>query len=101
MHEYNSKFYGFLASFAETSAEQVIPLLKAVLPISSVADFGCGQGAWLSVWRKMGANVLGIDGPYVDQRQLMIDAHEFHSADLGDPLRLGRRFDLVQSLEVA
>ena len=101
MHEYNENFYRYIASFAVRSAEQIVPLLSAVLPIKSVVDFGCGQGAWLSVWRKAGARVMGVDGPYVDQRHLMIDAYEFRAADLSRPIDLGRRFDMVQSLEVA
>jgi SAM-dependent methyltransferase len=101
VHEYNADFYRYVASFAVRSAEHVVPLLTALLPINSVADFGCGQGAWLSVWRKAGAQVFGVDGAYVDRRHLMIDPQEFHSADLGQPIDLGRRFDLVQSLEVA
>ena len=101
LHEYNADFYGFLTSFAVRSAEQIVPLLTAELTIGSVADFGCGQGAWLSVWRKAGAAVVGVDGPYVDRRHLMIEQSEFRAADLGSPIALGRRFDLVQSLEVA
>ena len=31
----------------------------------------------------------------------MIDADEFRAADLSQPIDLGRRFDVVQSLEVA
>jgi SAM-dependent methyltransferase len=101
LHEYGDDFYRFLASFAIRSAEQIVPLLSALLPINSVVDFGCGQGAWLSVWRKAGATVMGVDGPYVDQKHLMIDADEFRAADLSQPIDLGRRFDVVQSLEVA
>jgi SAM-dependent methyltransferase len=101
VHEYDADFYRFLASFAAGSAEQIVPLLTAALVINSVADFGCGQGAWLSVWRKTGAVVMGVDGPYVDRRHLMIDQHDFRSADLSERIDLGRRFDLVQSLEVA
>ena len=101
LHEYNADFYGFLTSFAVRSAEQIIPLLTAELTIGGVADFGCGQGAWLSVWRKAGAAVVGVDGPYVDRGHLMIEQGEFRAADLGSPIDLGRRFDLVQSLEVA
>jgi hypothetical protein len=44
---------------------------------------------------------MGVDGPYVDQRHLIIDADEFRAADLSRPIDLGRRFDVVQSLEVA
>jgi hypothetical protein len=57
LHEYGDNFHRFLASFAVRSAEQIIPLLNTLLPINSVVDFGCGQGAWLSVWRKAGAKV--------------------------------------------
>ena len=101
LHEYGDNFYRFLASFAVRSAEQIIPVLNALLPINSVVDFGCGQGAWLSVWRKAGAKVMGVDGPYVDQQHLMIGADEFRGADLSRTIDLGRRFDVVQSLEVA
>jgi SAM-dependent methyltransferase len=101
VHEYNSDFYRFLASFARQSAEQIVPLLTASIPIQSVADFGCGQGAWLSVWRKTGAVVMGVDGPYVNPEHLMIHPHEFRIADLSQRVDLGRQFDLVQSLEVA
>jgi SAM-dependent methyltransferase len=99
--QYGDEFYGFLSSFATRSAELVVPLLTQALPIGSVADFGCGQGAWLSVWRRLGATVIGLDGDYVDRRRLLIEEGEFRTADLGRPLDLGRRYDLVQSLEVA
>ena len=101
MYEYDDNFYRYVASFAVRSAEQIVPVLSALLPINSVVDFGCGQGAWLSVWREAGARVTGVDGPYVDQQHLMIDADEFHAADLSQPIDLARRFDVVQSLEVA
>jgi SAM-dependent methyltransferase len=101
MYEYKDHFYRFLASFAVRSAEQTVPVLCGLLPINSVVDFGCGHGAWLSVWRKAGARVMGVDGPYVDPQHLMIDADEFWAADLTRPFVLGQRFDLVQSLEVA
>jgi Methyltransferase domain len=101
VHEYDADFYRFLASFAVQSAEEIVPLLRTQLRINNVADFGCGQGAWLSVWRKSGASVMGVDGPYVDRCHLMIRTDEFRPADLSQPIDLGRRFDLVQSLEVA
>jgi Methyltransferase domain len=101
LHEYDADFYGFLASFAVRSAEAIVPLLKTLLPIDSVVDFGCGQGAWLSVWRGAGVKVVGVDGPYVDRQHLMIEGDEFRAADLSQEIDLGRRFDLVQSLEVA
>jgi SAM-dependent methyltransferase len=101
MYEYSADFYRYLASFAARSARVVVPHLTAVLPVRSVVDFGCGQGAWLSVWRDAGASVVGVDGPYVDRGRLLIDGDLFQPADLAEPIDLGRRFDLVQSLEVA
>lgn len=72
-----------------------------LLPVTSVLDVGCGQGAWLEVWREHGARVVGVDGDYVRADQLLIDAEDFVPFDLGGRLDLERRFDLVQSLEVA
>jgi len=101
MHEYGNDFYAFLSSFAVRSAQRVVPVVKAATGAASVADFGCGQGAWLSVWQAAGAEVQGVDGPYVDRGRLLIPAERFTPADLAAPIDLGRRFDLVQSLETA
>jgi hypothetical protein len=46
-------------------------------------------------------DVVAIDGDYVKPDQLVIPAANFRAADLSQPLDLGRKFDLVQSLEVA
>jgi 2-polyprenyl-3-methyl-5-hydroxy-6-metoxy-1,4-benzoquinol methylase len=101
VHEYGTDFYRFLASFAVRSAQRIVPKLTAAIPVCNVVDFGCGQGAWLSVWAAAGAAVTGVDGPYIDRRSLLIDLRDFHPADLSAPIDLGRQFDLVQSLEVA
>ena len=101
MYQYQADFYRYLASFAIRSAKRVVPQLAGVLPIRSVVDFGCGQGAWLSVWQNAGVSITGVDGFYVDRRHLLIDPAHFHAADLNEPIDLGRRFDLVQSIEVA
>lgn len=101
MYEYRADFYRYLASFAIRSAKRVVPQLAGVLPIRSVVDFGCGHGAWLSVWQSVGVSITGVDGSYVDRRHLLIDAAHFHAVDLTEPIDLGRRFDLVQSIEVA
>lgn len=63
MYEYGSDFYRFLASFAIRSAERIVPKLTAAVKSNSVVDFGCGQGAWLSVWANAGAPVAEVDGP--------------------------------------
>ena len=101
MHQYGDDFYAFLSSFAVRSAEQIVPLVLAAGGAASVADFGCGHGAWLSVWRVAGLQVQGIDGPYVERAKLLIPDANFTPADLAAPISLGRRFDIVQSLETA
>jgi hypothetical protein len=42
-----------------------------------------------------------VDGPYVDERRLLIDIGEFRVVDLVAPIGFAMQFDLVQSLEVA
>jgi hypothetical protein len=96
---------GFFAAFAESSmrsAAIAVPLVKSLFPVGSVADFGCGPGAWLAAWQRLGVeDIIGCDGPYLDRASLQFDASLFVAADLATAVRLGRRFDLVQSLEVA
>ena len=99
---YDQAFFDYVNSGATRSAQAVLPLLHAVLPVGSVLDVGCGAGAWLSVWRQLGVqDVLGLDGDYVDRKRLLVPGTAFRAADLVRPFDCGRRFDLVQSLEVA
>src|SRR4029077_12507822 len=85
LYKYDGGFYDFLSSFALESARRVVPRLATPLPLRSVVDFGCGQGAWLRAWFETGADVMGVDGPYVDRRHMLIDAANFCAADLADP----------------
>ncbi len=74
----------------------------AKLPIASVLDLGCAAGTWLRAWKDNGATeVLGIDGHHLPATKLHIEQNEFNRHDHIQPIRLGRKFDLVQSLEVA
>lgn len=102
MYEYGSRFFDHVTAGAADSARALIPILCDQLKIDSVLDLGCGQGAWLNVWEDHGVDdVFGIDGLYVDQEKLLIDRSSFQSGDLNSAIRLGRKFDLVQCLEVA
>jgi hypothetical protein len=57
---------------------------------------------WVADWRKRGvAEALGIDGDYVLRDTLLIPASAFLAADISQQVRLGRKYDLVQCLEVA
>jgi 2-polyprenyl-3-methyl-5-hydroxy-6-metoxy-1,4-benzoquinol methylase len=80
----------------------IVPLVTELTRPKSVVDVGCGTGIWLSVFRKLGVqDILGIDGEWVDIRTLRIPRERFQTADLSEPLRPERGFDLVISLEVA
>lgn len=101
MYQYDKTFYDLAARFAEQSARRVVPIVQEAVRAASVVDFGCAEGAWLKVWKENGAEILGVDGDYVKPERLMVARGEFVPADLNGPIRLGRRFDLAQSLETA
>jgi hypothetical protein len=101
-HSYDDRFFDYIGRGARRSARHIIPFLRQHLRVSSLLDFGCGRGVWLNEWRRSGIeDVLGVDGDYVSADRLVIPRERFAAHDLSEPISLGRRFDLVQSLEVA
>lgn len=83
-------------------AEIILPLVFKEISPRSVVDVGCGTGTFLAACEKLGvADILGVDGDYVDRSMLRIKPEQFLAADLSKPLSLGKRFDLVICLEVA
>jgi len=99
---YTPGFYAGIVPGARRSAHVVVPLLLELARPKSVIDVGCGVGTWLSVFQQHGVeDVFGVDGPHVSIDALEISAGLFRAVDLRQPLRVGRRFDLVMSLEVA
>ena len=100
-YRYDDRFLDYAANTSDYSARKVISLLQLLGPINSVLDVGCARGTWLRAWSQSGANeICGVDGHYADTAPLLIDRSRFVSADLTAELKLGRQFDLVQSLEV-
>ena len=100
--EYNSSFFDSLSPGSRASAATVIPLVERLTGAGSVLDVGCGVGSWLAEWESQGvSDVFGIDGEYVAESALEIAPEKFQSRNLRNPFSLGRRFDLVQCLEVA
>ena len=101
-HIYDEHFMDYTGDSSRHSATVVAGLLRAPLDIGSVLDVGCATGTWLRAWSEAGVgDIQGVDGDYVDRSRLRIDGSCFRSADLSQTLSLGRRYDLVQSLEVA
>ena len=101
-HTYDSEFMDYTAHSSRHSARTIATVVRRWLPATSVLDVGCARGTWLDEWRRAGsADIFGVDGDYVKPAQLLIPPANFRAADLSQPIALGRRFDLVQSLEVA
>jgi SAM-dependent methyltransferase len=101
MSAYSTRYYEGLKEDSAVSAREVVPLLLGLVPAKSVVDVGCGSGTWAQAYAQAGCEVLGIDGEIVQVDQLLISADRFLRKDLAQPLRLDRRFDLVNCLEVA
>ena len=101
-HQYSHDFYDYIDAGSRRSARAVAGLLLPEIKISSLLDVGAGHGAWAAEWLAAGVkDVVAVDGDYVQRDQLAIPAANFLAHDLATPLDLGRRFDLVQTLEVA
>lgn len=101
-YTYDSQFMDYTTQSSRYSARTIVRVLSNLLQPKSVLDVGCARGTWLDEWRLADvAQIFGVDGDYVEPKQLLIPADCFLAADLSQPIVLNRRFDLVQSLEVA
>jgi SAM-dependent methyltransferase len=99
---YTTQYYARLREGSRSSAAAIVPLVMELIRPASVIDVGCGTGAWLAAFKQNGVvDVCGIDGDYIDPKQLEVEPREFVAADLRQPLRMGRQYDLAVSLEVA
>lgn len=100
---YTADFYQSDAiARSAASARRIVPIVRGLIPVQSVLDVGCGRGDFLRAFLDVGVtDILGLDGDYVPREQLVIDPRVFRSTDLAGGFDLGRRYDLVVSLEVA
>lgn len=99
-HRYDALFFRYIEEGAVRSARVVVPAVIDALGARTMLDVGCGAGAWLAEYLASGVDALGIDGSYVDRDRLLVPADRFVERDVSRPFDLGRRFDLVQCLEV-
>lgn len=98
---YSSRYYEGLKEDSAASARETVPLVLQMAPARTVVDVGCGSGTWARAYADAGCTILGIDGDIVQADQLLIPAQSFQRANLAQPLKLDRTFDLVNCLEVA
>jgi 2-polyprenyl-3-methyl-5-hydroxy-6-metoxy-1,4-benzoquinol methylase len=102
MSIYSDGFFEYLRVGSQRSAREIVPLVCDLIHPNSVVDIGCGTGTWLSVFQEFGIkDILGVDGNYVDRKQLEISSAHFYPFDITQPLVLNKQFDLAISLEVA
>ncbi|MDD2898664.1 MAG: methyltransferase domain-containing protein [Desulfuromonadaceae bacterium] len=100
---YGQTFYDSQILGSLQSAQVYLYYLFSIWGVpGSVADLGCGRGAWLATCRDLGVRrVVGLDGDWNSQRD-MLDQHiQFYPADLEQKIPLTDTFDLAMSLEVA
>lgn len=83
------------------AANQVLPFIFKKFSPKSIIDIGCGTGTWLAVAKKLGAMVKGVDGNYIDNNLLEIQANEIVLHNLTIPYETEIKFDLAVCLEVA
>jgi SAM-dependent methyltransferase len=94
--------YQFLeANHKKTIAEPVVEAILHFVQPKSVLDIGCGTGNFLAVFKDQGiSDVFGLDAPWVQESDLMVDTAFFKHHDFEKPFVLDRKFDLTISLEV-
>lgn len=84
------------------SARAILPLVFAIVAPASVLELGLGSGTWLQVAADLGvADLAGVDGGRAQSEGPELPAWSVTRGDLDTPLDLGRRFDLVMTLETA
>ena len=99
---YDESFYDSQVTGSLESARIFLSYLYRFYKPKSVLDVGCGRGAWLTACCELGSEVVvGFDGSWNSQSQMIDDRIRFTAVDLDLPFRSNRKFDLVMTLEVA
>jgi hypothetical protein len=99
---YAPAFYQQRSEGSYRSAVLITEYLLSLYRPRSAIDLGCGAGGWLHALEEHGvADLLGVDGKHVLQRDMEIEPSRFRPHDLREPFSIDRRFDLAISTEVA
>lgn len=99
---YTDQYFRKENAESNDASAAIVPIVLENVKVSSVLDVGCGVGAFLRRFRNHGVtDIQGVDGDYVPDWIKKVPSDYFYIHDLKQPLRLGRRFDLVVCLEVA
>jgi SAM-dependent methyltransferase len=99
--DYKDNFHAIHFQNSIDSANEVVPLFLSYFRPKTVLDIGCGLGTWLKIFEENQCEVYGIDGDYVEVKDLVIESNKFKPYNLNLEYNLQTKFDLVISLEVA
>lgn len=83
------------------SNSQLAQAIVATLGPQSVVDVGCGIGLLIREIAASGADVLGLEGTWLDEDSMVLASDSYKRLDLEQPFSLDRRFDVCCSIEVA
>ena len=98
---YEKEFYK-ISPVWETSSRKVAGVILEAFEFSSILDLGCYVGYFIDEFQKKGKEVCGVDGDWVDKNVLLPSVKDkIIPHNLEKPLDLGRKFDIVLSLETA
>jgi SAM-dependent methyltransferase len=99
---YTNQFFRMRQMQTWKAASRIVPKVLELIQPTSVIDVGCGTGEFLAAFCEHSIeDILGIDGPYVQQNLLVIPQENFKPFDLSQPFTLARAYDLTVCLEVA
>jgi hypothetical protein len=98
---YTPEWFSHQSQDSIKSAEFVVPVILEKYNPSSVIEFGCGVGAWGSIFLKNGVTkYIGVDGDYINPQQLLFDEALFKTQDLNESSFI-EKLDLCICLETA
>lgn len=83
-----------------SNAKLATTVMTALQP-KSVVDVGCGIGLLNSYLAKSGANVLGLEGNWLENEKMVLPPEHYQRVDLEEPFSLDQKFDVCCCIEVA
>lgn len=103
IHDYENMFKSHVeqSERRQANADLMAEILWTYLDPKSVIDLGCGLGFFLKACKAKGASIRGVDGDWVDPGDSIIPKTARQVADLNQPFKARKRYDLAATIEVA
>ncbi len=102
IHDYDDMFAGHVeqADKRQANADYMADILWKYVQPKSVIDVGCGMGFFLKSCADRDATIKGVDGEWMKDKETVIPKKTYRYADLNDPLKSTKRYDMAVSIEV-